>query len=231
MLVAAGQGTRAGGEMPKQYRMIGGVPMLLRALRPFARHPEVEAVVLVLPPDDATSPPEWLAPHASEMLRFVAGGAERIDSVAAGLAALPPACTLVLVHDAARPFVERATIDAVIGAVRDGAAALAAVPLEDTLKEADQAEPALVARTIPRQRLWRAQTPQGFPRELLERAHREARSVGAAGTATDDAMLVERLGAPVRLVLGSPRNIKVTTPHDLALADLLAGAEGPGDGR
>jgi 2-C-methyl-D-erythritol 4-phosphate cytidylyltransferase len=120
----------------------------------------------------------------------------------------------------------REAIDRVVAAVREGAAALAAVPLEDTLKETGDADPALVARTVPRTRLWRAQTPQGFPRELLERAHREARSVGAV--ATDDAMLVERLGAPVRNDPGSARNINVTTPDDFALAELLAAAEGPG---
>jgi 2-C-methyl-D-erythritol 4-phosphate cytidylyltransferase len=226
IVVAAGLGTRAGDGALKQYRMIGGVPMLLRAVRPFARHPSVAAIALVLPAADAASPPDWLAPHAGELLRFVAGGAERSDSVAAGLAALPEECAVVLVHDAARPFVDRDAIDRVVAAVREGAAALAAVPLEDTLKEAGAADPSLVARTVPRARLWRAQTPQGFPRELLERAHREARSVGAV--ATDDAMLVERLGAPVRLVPGSARNIKVTTPDDFALAELLAAAEGPG---
>jgi 2-C-methyl-D-erythritol 4-phosphate cytidylyltransferase len=194
--------------------------MLLRALRPFTAHPAVAAVVVVLPADDAASPPDWLGPHLSSSLVAVAGGAERRDSVAAGLAALPTSCNVVLVHDAARPFVETRTIDAVIAVARGGAAAVAAVPVSDTLKEACVDAPELVARTVPRDRLWRAQTPQGFSRALLERAHAEAALRGLP--ATDDAALVEPLGVPIRLVPDSARNLKVTTAEDFLLAELLA---------
>jgi 2-C-methyl-D-erythritol 4-phosphate cytidylyltransferase len=220
IVVAAGRGQRFGGELPKQYQPIAGVPMLLRALRPFVSHPDVLHVALVLPPADAASPPEWLAPLAGGSLTLVPGGGERSDSVAAGLSALPEACATVLVHDAARPFVGRETIDAVARIARSGEGAVAAVPLSDTLKESSADEPDRVARTVPRERLWRAQTPQGFPRAVLVEAYALARleRVGA----TDDASLVERLGVAVRLVPDSPRNIKVTTPDDLALADLLA---------
>jgi len=221
VVVAAGQGSRVGGETPKQYRPIAGVPMVLRALRPFTAHPEVVQVVLVLPGDDAAAPPEFLRDLTGAGLRLVAGGAERADSVAAGLAALDPACTTVLVHDAARPFVQRGVIDAVIAHARAGEGAVAAVRVSDTLKEAAAADPTQIGRTVPRDGLWRAQTPQGFPRAVLERAHREA--VRAGAPATDDATLVERTGVPVRLVPDSPRNLKVTTPEDLALAELLAG--------
>lgn len=223
VVVAAGRGSRLGRETPKQYQPIGGVPMVLRAVRPFVTHPDVAQVALVLPLADAEHPPAFLRGVAGAGLMVVAGGAERADSVAAGLRALGPDCTVVLVHDAARPFVERAVIDAVIAYARAGEGAIAAVRVTDTLKQAAPDDPTQVARTVPRDELWRAQTPQGFPRAVLERAHAAARE---AGSATDDASLVERTGVPVRLVPDSPRNMKVTTSEDLALAELLVGRGG-----
>jgi 2-C-methyl-D-erythritol 4-phosphate cytidylyltransferase len=220
IVVAAGQGTRLRGDVPKQYQPIGGVPMVLRALRPFLSHPDVERVVLVLPPDDASSPPPFLDGLLGERLVVVAGGAARGDSVAAGLGALDTRCTVVLIHDGARPFVGRAVIDAVIAHARRGESAIAAVPLSDTVKEASAADASRIARTVPRERLWRAQTPQGFPRNVLAEAY--ARAATEALLGTDDAELVERNGVTVRLVADSSRNLKVTTPEDLALAELLA---------
>ncbi len=225
VIVAAGQGTRLGGAVPKQYRELSGVPMLLRALRPFVAHPEVAHTVVVLPPGDAGNPPPWLAEFLGASLTVVAGGVERSDSVAHGLTVLPGACRIVLVHDAARPFVERATIDAVIVIARHGEGAVPAVPLGDTLKQAHDARDGgptghpLVRRTIPRTGLWRAQTPQGFPRALLEEAYARARHEGERGT--DDAMLVERLGAPVRLIPGSDTNFKVTSEADFRIAEAM----------
>jgi 2-C-methyl-D-erythritol 4-phosphate cytidylyltransferase len=219
IVVAAGRGSRIGGELPKQYRPIAGVPMVLRALRPFTAHAEVVQVALVIPAEDARQPPEFLAGLSDSGLTLVAGGAERRDSVAAGLAALRPECAIVLVHDAARPFVTPDVVDAVIWHARGGAGAIAAVPLSDTVKEASAEDPELVARTVPRDRLWRAQTPQGFPRAVLARAHAAA---APDASATDDAALVEALGVAVHLVPDSPRNLKVTTPDDFALAELMA---------
>jgi 2-C-methyl-D-erythritol 4-phosphate cytidylyltransferase len=219
IVVAAGRSLRLGGDTPKQFRSIAGVPMVLRALRPFASHPDVAQVVLVLPPAAAAAPPEFLRSLGSG-LTVVAGGAVRAESVAAGLAALGPGCATVLVHDAARPFVERGVIDAVIAHARAGEGAVAAVPVTDTVKQAATDDPSRVSRTVPRDGLWRAQTPQGFPRTVLERAHREAGAERAA--APDDAALVEPLGVPVRLVPDSPRNLKITTADDLALAELVA---------
>jgi 2-C-methyl-D-erythritol 4-phosphate cytidylyltransferase len=220
-VVAAGRGERLGGKVPKQYREIAGVPMLLRALRPFTSHPEVAQVVVALPAEDASSPPDWLAALTGGSLVLVPGGAERSASVAAGLAALSPACEIVLVHDAARPFVGRGLIDAVIQVARTGVGAVPALPLSDTVKETKDPTTKAVGRTVPRDRLWRAQTPQGFPRQLLVRAH------AAAGgeAASDDAALVERLGHEVRLVPGSERNLKVTTEEDLRLAEVIATSE------
>jgi 2-C-methyl-D-erythritol 4-phosphate cytidylyltransferase len=204
--------------------------MVLRALRPFTSHPDVVQVVLVLPSEDAANPPAFLsasAPSASyssasSALTIVAGGAHRGDSVRAGLSALGRECAVVLVHDGARPFVDRTVMEAVIGLARAGEGAVPAVPLSDTIKEASAVDSTLIRRTRPRARLWRAQTPQGFPRAVLEEAH--ARAVRDGHRATDDAALVEAIGVPVRLVPDSCRNLKVTTPEDLALAELLAEA-------
>jgi 2-C-methyl-D-erythritol 4-phosphate cytidylyltransferase len=224
IVAAAGRGTRLGGRGPKQYHPIAGVPMVLRALRPFVAHPEVAQVVLVLPPDDAAAPPAFLS-GLGRGLTIVAGGAERSESVAAGLAALGSECRTVLVHDAARPFVERSVIDAVIACARAGEGAVAAVRVSDTLKQAAPDDETRVARTVSRDGLWRAQTPQGFPRAVLEHAH-SARARTSDAAATDDAALVERTGVPVRLVPDSPSNLKVTTAADLALAELIAGRGG-----
>ena len=194
--------------------------MLLRALRPFTSHPAVCHTVVALPPADVARPPDWLACLQGGSLSVVAGGVERSDSVAAALVALPADCAIVLVHDAARPLIPRELIDAVIAVARQGFGAVPALPLTDTVKESDRDEGELrVVRTLPRQRLWRAQTPQGFTRPMLEAAYAAARREGA--TATDDAGLVERLGQVVRLVPGSPRNLKVTTEEDFRLAEQL----------
>jgi len=223
--VAAGRGVRArtgaaDAVEPKQFRLVGGVPLLLRAIRPFAEHPRVGPIVVVLPPEHAASPPEWLRAQLSERLLVAAGGDARQQSVASGLARLPAGPSLVLVHDAARPFVARELIDRVLAVAARGAAAVPGLPLSDTVKETDAA--GLVVRTVPRDRLVAVQTPQAFPREMLETAHQRARSDPAAGAATDDAALCERLGHAVRIVAGSARNIKVTTAEDFGLAEALA---------
>jgi 2-C-methyl-D-erythritol 4-phosphate cytidylyltransferase len=225
IVVAAGRGARAadGAAEPKQFRPIGGVPMLLRALRPFTSHPRIGSIVVALPPADAAAPPVWLRPFLSDRLGVVAGGQTRQDSVANALARLPADAKVVLVHDAARPFVDADLIDRVLAVAVLGACAIPAVPLADTVKETDTA--GLVVRTVPRERLVAVQTPQGFPRAMLETAHQRARSEPAA-EATDDAALCERLGYPVRVVAGSARNLKVTTAEDFAVAEALALAEG-----
>lgn len=214
VVVAAGQGVRAGGGVPKQFREVAGTPLVLHAVRPFLQHPDVQTVVLVLPAAAAATPPEWLAPLAGERLRLVAGGARRQDSSRAGVAALPASCRVVLVHDGARPLVERDVIDQVIAHARAGRGAVAAVPVHDTLKQVD--DTGRILRTVPREGLWRAQTPQGFPRALLETV------LAAAGdAATDEASLAEAAGIPVVAVPDSPRNLKVTTAEDFALLERL----------
>jgi 2-C-methyl-D-erythritol 4-phosphate cytidylyltransferase len=218
IIVAAGRGTRFGGEVPKQYQLLAGAPVLLHAVRPFASHPEVAHIVVVLPPADAAAPPEWLATVRGGRLTIVAGGAERRESVIAGLAALPVECTIVLIHDGARPFPTHAMIDGGLNAARLGRSAVPALPIADTIKRADDF--GRVLSTVDRHGLWCVQTPQAFPRRVLERAHAAAGSDELA--VTDDAMLVERLGEPVELLPGSARNLKITTAHDLALATWYA---------
>lgn len=213
-MVAAGQGVRAGGGTPKQFREVAGAPLVLHALRPFLRHPAVDTVVLVLPGADAAAPPAWLAELIGERLLVAAGGAARQESAMAGLAALPSACSVVVVHDGARPVVDDAVVEHILAHARAGRGAIAACPVSDTLK-AVSAE-GRITTTVPREGLWRAQTPQGFPRGLLERAY-----ASSSGGATDEATLVESLGHEVVVVPDSSRNIKVTTPDDFVLVDMI----------
>jgi 2-C-methyl-D-erythritol 4-phosphate cytidylyltransferase len=204
--------------------------MLLRALRPFTSHPDVAHVVVVLSNEHTVRPPAWLAPLVGQRLTLTAGGAARIDSVRAGLAALAPDARVVLVHDAARPFVSRTTIDAVIAAARRGVGAVAAVPVSDTVKEVDGQR--RVRRTVPREGLWRAQTPQGFPRDMLEAAYATTPPAPSAHSSgipasdlappTDDGELCERSGFSVEVVADTSHNFKVTTADDFVVAEAMA---------
>jgi 2-C-methyl-D-erythritol 4-phosphate cytidylyltransferase len=220
VIVAAGGGTRAGGEgeQLKQFRWVAGKPMLLHSVQEFQRRADVAMVVCVLPKRYVGDPPPWLFQADLDRLLISVGGRERGDSVYFGLEDLPPEVRVVLVHDAARPLVDAGTIDRVVQAAREGRGALAALPVVDTLKEVD--DDGRVVRTVERSRLWRAQTPQGFPRDMIEHAHRVARAERVS--ATDDAALCERLGLPVAVVQGSERLLKVTRDADFALAEALA---------
>jgi 2-C-methyl-D-erythritol 4-phosphate cytidylyltransferase len=203
-----------GGAVRKQYLEVGGIPVLQRAVTAFIGHPRIGSVVVVLPPEDVQTPPAWLAELP---VTLVAGGAERGDSVWNGLLATPQDAPTVLVHDGARPFVTAEIIDRVLDACAEGGA-IAAVQVTDTIKEVGPG--GVVLGTPDRARLWSAQTPQGFPRAALVRTYERAREEGVA--ATDDAALFERYCGPVRVVAGSERNLKVTRPADLAVAEALA---------
>jgi 2-C-methyl-D-erythritol 4-phosphate cytidylyltransferase len=217
VIVAGGSGTRVGGTELKQLRWIAGKPMLLHSLQTFMARADVVSVVCVLPPQYAGDPPPWIFQCDVDRLMLSVGGRTRTESVSNGLDDLPDEAQVVLVHDAARPFVSDATIDRVVAAARGGAAAVAALPVVDTLKEVDSE--GRVVRTVPREGLWRAQTPQGFPREMIVAAHREARRSRLA--ATDDAALCERLGHRVVVVPGTERAMKVTEEADFARAEAL----------
>ena len=219
VIAAGGRGERAGTDDPKQFRNIAGVPMLLRAVRPFASHPRVREVVVSLPAAAAAEPPVWLKEVAGERLRLVAGGETRGASVARGIAALSAECKGVLIHDAARPFVTRETIDAIVVHVSQGRCAVAAVPIADTVKRSEP-DGTQVVETLERKGLWRAQTPQGFPLHTLERAYESAGD--SSYDMTDEAALVEAAGFAVELVRDSTTNMKVTTAEDFVMAEALA---------
>ena len=217
VIVAGGSGTRAGGSELKQFRWVAGKPALLHSLQTFMARADVVSVVCVIPREYAADPPPWIFQCDIDRLMIAPGGRTRTESVRNGLEDLPDEASIVLVHDAARPLVGDDTIERVIGTVRGGQNAIAALPVVDTLKEVD--EQGRIVETIERERLWRAQTPQGFTRETIVRAHREAKSQRLS--ATDDAALCERLGIPVVVVRGSERAMKITEEPDFARAEAL----------
>ena len=225
VIVAAGESTRTagggrGGEL-KQFRWIAGKPMLLHSLQAFMAHPEVVSVVCVIPRAYVGDPPPWIFQCDVDRLMLSIGGRSRTESVRNGLEDLPNEASIVLVHDAARPLVDAPLIDRVIAGARTGVSVVPGLPVVDTVKEADP--DGRVRRTLDRSQLWRVQTPQGFPRDIIERAHREARAANV--TATDDAALCERLGLPVEIVPGSDRAMKVTEESDFERIEALFAAK------
>ncbi|MCX4235173.1 2-C-methyl-D-erythritol 4-phosphate cytidylyltransferase [Streptomyces sp. NPDC020707] len=224
VIPAAGRGVRLGPGAPKALRTLNGTPMLIHAVRAMAASRAVSLVVVVAPPDGAAEVKTLLDSHAlPERTEFhvVPGGDSRQDSVRLGLEALPSGIDIVLVHDAARPLVPVDTVDGVIEAVRDGAPAVVpALPLTDTVKQVEPAgaagEPEPVVATPDRARLRAVQTPQGFDRATLVRAHETV-----TDNVTDDASMVEQLGLRVVVVPGHEEAFKVTRPLDLVLAEAV----------
>jgi 2-C-methyl-D-erythritol 4-phosphate cytidylyltransferase len=212
---AAGTGTRMGGAR-KAFLTLGGEPILLRALRPFLAHPRVISIAIALSPEDVGSPPSWLQ-GLDDRVRLVPGGATRLHSVRAALAALRPGVEVILVHDAARPLVTREIIDRCVQAAEEGEGGVAGWPAVDTMKEVDGL--GRVLSTPDRDVLWQAQTPQAFPRIPLLEAYRRAVEEGVP--ATDDSALFSRYGGRVRMVKGAPWNLKVTHPEDVEVAELF----------
>jgi 2-C-methyl-D-erythritol 4-phosphate cytidylyltransferase/2-C-methyl-D-erythritol 2,4-cyclodiphosphate synthase len=213
IIVAAGRGDRMGSPVPKQLLDLGGRTMLQRSVATFDRHPAVAQIVVVLPSELVERGADLVGPTSRPCV-VVAGGPRRQDSVAHGADALRADVDVVLVHDAARPFADSSLIDRVLDGVGRAGAAIPAIGVRDTVKRSAPGDPALL-ETIPRDQLWLAQTPQGFRRDLLDRAMVSARS---EVTVTDESMLMERMGQPVAIVPGDERNIKVTTPEDLTSA-------------
>ncbi|TVX95669.1 2-C-methyl-D-erythritol 4-phosphate cytidylyltransferase [Cohnella terricola] len=225
VVVAAGRGTRMGASENKVYLELAGRTVLAHTLEAFERSISVKSVVLVVGPgeqDRATGVAE--REGFRKITRVIIGGAERQDSVYAGLDALTTRG--VLVHDAARPLVTPEQIEACCAAAEEHGASALAVPVKDTIKVSDGN--GFIVSTPERSTLWSVQTPQAFDRSELMAAHRQAREEGAF--ATDDAMLLERLSRKVAIVRGDYANLKITTPEDLTFAELLLAARRRGEG-
>jgi len=223
VLPAAGRGTRFGGEVPKQYLEAAGKPLIAHALDALLSHRRIEGAMVALAADDARWP-GWTSLHGKPVLRCVGGG-ERADSVLAALHALPDDIdedALILVHDAARPNLRAVDLDRLIEtATAHADGAILGAPVRDTLKRADAG--ARIVATEPRSALWRAFTPQAFRRGALTAALERARADGVV--VTDEAMAMERMGTHPALVEGREDNLKVTTPADLRLIELLFQSE------
>lgn len=218
IIVAAGSGSRTESTELKQFRWVAGKPMLLHSLQTFQAREDVAMVVCVLPREHVGDPPPWIFQSDPDRLLLSVGGRHRTESVANGMEDLPRECEIAVVHDGARPLVSNETISRVVDEARLGNVAIAALPVTDTLKRVDTVNKEVF--TVDREGLWRAQTPQAFPRKILEQAHRDARA--ANRTASDDAALCEHLGVPVVVVRGSERAVKVTTESDFALVEALS---------
>jgi 2-C-methyl-D-erythritol 4-phosphate cytidylyltransferase len=224
--MSAASGTRVVPSASKQFTELDGAPILIHTLRKFAAVPQVREIYVALRPSEAAGfQPRLEQEKLGKPVRVVEGGEHRQESVARALAAVKAAPDdVILVHDAVRPLVEQETIQHVIeAAVRHGAA-IAAVPAVDTIKQVERtAEGAVIRATLPRAQIVMAQTPQGFRYSVLKKAFAEAAADGFTGT--DEASLVERSGHDVVVVMGSPRNIKITTPADLELAEFYVEQE------
>ncbi len=215
IIVAGGKGVRMGAAVRKQYMLLAGRPVVCLTVEVFDACSCIDDIFLVVPPDDLDICAEkWMASLTlHKRIQLVAGGVERQDSVYRGIQAVGHACDVVVIHDAVRPFVSLQMIESCVAEARASGACIIGMPAMETAKQVNSGE---IERTLDRNTIWMAQTPQAFNLDLIRAAHETARSDRFMGT--DDAMLVERLGKKVRILPGSRLNIKITTPEDLALA-------------
>jgi 2-C-methyl-D-erythritol 4-phosphate cytidylyltransferase len=219
IIAAAGQGERLGGKRAKQFLELAGTPIIIHTLKRFEQCAAIQEILLVLPARDAASFLTLAANYGLQrkLTRVVTGGATRAESVWRGLQAVRPATAeIVAVHDGVRPFVTPEEISRTVEAARATGAAILTAPATDTIKEVENGQ---VRRTLVRAALRHALTPQCFRYALLRRAYEEAGDLGA--DITDDSALVERLGAPITVVEGDARNIKITRRADIALAEII----------
>lgn len=217
IVVAAGRGTRMGTKESKQFLSLKGKPIIVHTLEVFDRHPLIGEIVLVTGEQDVDRCRAWIAEYGiAKQVKVIPGGAERQHSVYRGL--LNIGTPWVLVHDGVRPFVTSGQVTSCYEAALEHGASILAVPVKDTVKQVDGQ--GRVTATPDRRSLWAIQTPQAFRRSDLLRAHEDAETAGFIGT--DDAMLVERLGIPVKVTEGGYSNIKITTPEDLDFAEIIA---------
>jgi 2-C-methyl-D-erythritol 4-phosphate cytidylyltransferase len=213
IIPAGGAGRRMGGETPKQYLSLAGVPILVHTLREFQQSPVVDEIFLVVPEGDIADVRRNMVERydLSRVSLVIAGGRERQDSVRNALAHVRDGHEIILVHDGVRPFVTGDLIERAIAGAKAFGAVAPGVSVRDTVKKADAA--GWVVKTVQREGLWLVQTPQAFRREVILAAYERAARDGFCGT--DDASLVERMGIPVRMIPGDADNIKVTAPEDL----------------
>ncbi len=216
IIAAGGSGRRVGSPVPKQLLDVGGKTLLQRSIDAFRSHPGVDAVIVAVPADVLNAPPSWL-----EGVQLVAGGERRQDSVRHAFEVVAADCDIVLVHDAARPFVTADVISRAIQGARAHGAAIVAVPVSDTVK---RVAGEVIVETLPREEIFLAQTPQAFRRDVLGAAIDVGRTTHSA---TDEAMLAERAGYRVHVVTGDPENVKVTTAADVARARARVQPPGP----
>ncbi len=217
LIPAAGKGERMNRSLPKQFLPLEGKPILHHTLQVFVKSPSIEGIVLVVDKDMMKYVREnlLLGEEFEKIEKVVEGGKSRQESVYRGLKSIKD-CEIVVIHDAVRPFLNQEILEEAIRKAREEEAVITAIPLQDTLKEVGKKG---VQRTLNRENLWKAQTPQVFKYSLILEAHEKARKEGYLGT--DDASLVERLGKRVGIVVGSPLNIKITTSLDLLLAEAI----------
>jgi len=219
IVVAAGKGTRLGGDRPKQFLELAGVPIIVHALRQFERCREISEVVTVLPAEETAGFESAVNRfNLQKVKRVIAGGATRAQSVRRGLESIADA-NIIAIHDGVRPFVTPDEIDRVVQAAEQNEAAILTAPVSDTIK---RIEANRIVETLPRAELRRALTPQCFRFALIKRAYQDLDALEAEGRdVTDDSLLIERLGIEVVSVEGSARNIKITTQEDLALGEAI----------
>ena len=217
LIPAAGMGKRMGKAVAKQFLPLGDKPMLAHTLLAFQRSSDIDEIIPILSQEDMETCLREIIEryHITKVKTLVVGGKERQESVSHGLQKLEKNASIVLVHDGVRPFVTQEMIREVVEHARKGECVTVGVPLKDTIKEVD--DQGMVRQTLDRNRLWSIQTPQAFPAKILKHAYEESARQSSFGT--DDAMLVERAGGKVRVILGSYENIKITTPEDLILAE------------
>ncbi len=221
IIPAAGQGTRMGAAVPKQFLSLNGKPLLFHTLQAFSKSGAVDGVILVVPEAELAAAEATWPVEFPIVKRVVAGGAQRQDSVRNGFDALDADTDIVMTHDGVRPFVTGDLIRAVAEAAGKHGAALAAIPVSDTLKHADP--DGVVTRTVDREGVWRIQTPQAFRYDTLKQAYDKAERDRYYGT--DEGAIVEHLGQQVHIVRGSELNIKITQAEDLILAEAILARE------
>ena len=221
IIAAGGRGARFGAGEPKQLLLLAGLPILQRSVEAFSRCAAIDEIVIALPPELAAAPPPYLTAGGTP-LTIVEGGGRRQDSVARAFARIDGRADIVVIHDAARPLVSDALIRRTIDTAVQHGAAIAALPARDTVKRAGADQ--VIAGTLPRQEIFLAQTPQAFRADVLRAVLAHA---AADSDATDEAMLAEQAGHRVRIVEGEPRNLKITTPDDLAMAESLLRGRAP----